>query len=190
MIRITLTLTGALAALAFSAATAHADLDAPTPFGPEFNSTFDDSPLLQQTLYDQDFSLFNAPAETFEGAVHYDRPYYGGGDNYNVSVEQDISGNVPVGEQYNDFRIGDGMYNSFPIEGFGEVYNSIGGTPEAFFTTPFGDLNFPTWFVEAVGPTFFEPSFFTEPSLYAATLPAAELPGLAADLASPLAGLW
>ena len=31
MIRITLTLTGALAALAFSAATAHADPDAPTP---------------------------------------------------------------------------------------------------------------------------------------------------------------
>jgi hypothetical protein len=23
--------------------------------------------------------------------------------------------------------------------------------------TPFGDLNVPTWFVEAVGPTFFEP---------------------------------
>jgi hypothetical protein len=180
MIRITLTLTGALAALAFSAATAHADLDAPTPFGPEFNSTFDDSPWLQQTLYDQDFSLFNAPAETFEGAVRYDHAYYGGANNYNVSVEQDISGNVPVGEQYNDFRI---------FDGFGEVYNSIGGTPEAFYTTPFGDLNFPTWFVEALGPSFFEPSLYFE-SLGATALPAAELPGLAADLPALLAGLW
>lgn len=179
MIRITLTLTGALAALAFSAATAHADLDAPTPFGPEFNSTFDDSPLLQQTLYDQDFSLFNAPAETFEGAVRYDYAYYGGANNYNVSVEQDISGNVPLGEQYNDFRI---------FDGFGEVYNSIGGTPEAFYTTPFGDLNFPTWFVEALGPSFFEPSLYFE-SLGATALPAAELPGLAADLPALLAGL-
>jgi hypothetical protein len=190
MIRITLTLTGALAALAFSAATAHADPDAPTPIGPEFN--VDDYPtwFYDQTAYHQDFSPLNAPAETFEGAVRYDYLYYSGDTNYNVSVEQDISGNVPVGEQYNDFTFGDGQYNPFPIEGFGEVYNSIGGTPEAFFTTPFGDLNFPTWFVEAVGPTFFEPSFFTEPSLYATTLPAAELPGLAADLPALLAGMW
>jgi hypothetical protein len=36
----------------------------------------------------------------------------------------------------------------------------IGGTPEAFFTTPFGDINFPTWFVEALGPSYFEPSLF------------------------------
>ncbi len=186
MIRITLALMGALAALAFCAAPAHADLDAPTPFGPEFNSTVDDSYFLYQTQYDQDFSLFNAPAETFEGAVRYDRPYYGVGDNYHVSVEQDISGNVPVGEQFNDFRIGDG--NSFPIEGFGEVYNSIGGTPEAFLTTPFGDLNFPTWFVEAVGPSFFEPSLYFESP--AAAMPAAELPGLAGDLSALLAGLW
>jgi hypothetical protein len=95
-------------------------------------------------------------------------------ENYNVSVEQDIAGDVPVGEQYNDFT----------FDAFGEVYNNIGGTPEAFYTTPFGDFNFPTWFVEAVGPTFFEPSLFFEPS------PAAELPGLGADLASLLAGLW
>ena len=33
----TVTLTGALAALAFSAATAHADPDAPTPIDAEFN---------------------------------------------------------------------------------------------------------------------------------------------------------
>ena len=33
MIRITLTLMGALAALAFSAATAHAEPDTPTPIG-------------------------------------------------------------------------------------------------------------------------------------------------------------
>ncbi len=180
MIRITLTLTGALAALAFSAATARADLDAPTPFGPEFNYNFDDSPWLQQTLYDQDFSLFNAPAETFDGAVRNDYAYYGGARDYNVSVEQDISGNVPVGEQYNDFRI---------FDGFGEIYNNIGGTPEAFYTTPFGDLNFPTWFVEALGPSFFEPSLYFE-SLGATTLSAAELPGLAADLPALLAGMW
>jgi hypothetical protein len=183
MIRITLTLTGALAALAFSAATAHADLDAPTPFGPEFEYTLNDSPWLHEILDEQDFSLFNAPAETFEGAVRYDHPYYGGSDNYNVSVEQDIAGNVPVGEQYNDFRI-DNFGVGVP-SGFGEVYNSIGGTPEAFFTTPFGDLNFPTWFVEAVGPTFFEPSY-----ALATTSPAAELPGLAGDLSALLAGLW
>lgn len=58
-------------------------------------------------------------------------------------------GNVPVGEQYNDFWIGND---------WGVVYNDIGVTPEAFYITPFGDLNVPTWFVEAVGPTFFEPS--------------------------------
>jgi hypothetical protein len=183
MIRITLTLTGALAALAFSAATAHADPDAPTPIGTEFNITYNFvGPWLDyQTLYDQDFSVPNAPAETFEGAVTSD-PLGQGSYNYNVFVEQDISGNVPVGEQYNDFNIG--------TDGFGEVYNTIGGTPEAFYTTPFGDLNFPTWFVEALGPTFFEPSIFTEPPLSAATLSAAELPGLAADLPPLLAGLW
>ena len=170
MIRISLTLTGALAALAISAATAHADVNAPTPFGPEFNSTFDDGPFLQQALYDQDFSLVNAPGETFEGAVRDDYAYYGGARDYNVSVEQDISGNVPVGEQYNDFYIGN--------LGFDEVYSNIGGTPEAFIVTPFGDLNFPTWFVEAVGPGFFEPSLYFE-SLGATALPAAELPGLA-----------
>jgi hypothetical protein len=126
----------------------------------------------------QDFSLLNAPAETFEGVVRNDYDLLGG-NNDNILVEQDISGNVPVGEQYNDFT----------IDGFGEVYNSIGGTPAAFFTTPFGDLNFPTWFVEAVGPSFFEPSLYFE-SLPATTLSAAELPGLAADLPSLLAGLW
>ena len=180
MIRLTLTMTGALAALAFSAASANADLDAPTPFGSEFNYTYDDSWLLEQQLYHQDFSVSNAPAETFEGAVRYEHAYYGGASDFNVSVEQDLSGNVPVGEQYNDFYIGN--------LGFDEVYNSIGGTPEAFIATPFGDLNFPTWFVEAVGPGFFEPSLYFE-SLGATALPAAELPGLAADLPALLAGL-
>ena len=102
--------------------------------------------------------------------------------NYNLFVEQDISGNVPVGEQYNDLNIG--------LDGFGEIYNTIGGTPEAFIVTPFGDLNFPTWFVEAVGPSFFEPSTLTEAPLSAAALSAAELPGLAVDLPSLLAGRW
>jgi hypothetical protein len=183
MIRITLTLTGALAALAFSAATAHADLDAPTPIGDGFNvndaccagSSFD-----YNELYYQDFSVPNAPAETFEGAVQSDSNVFGGAEDENVVVEQDISGNVPVGEQWNEFHI-DNFGGIF--SGFGEVYNNIGGTPEAFYITPFGDLNVPTWFVEAVGPTFFEPSQF------AAALPAAELPGLTADLSSLLAGL-
>jgi hypothetical protein len=180
MIRITPTLTGALAALASSAATAHADPDAPTPIAPEFNIIADGGhPWVGGILGYQDFSVLNAPDETFEGVVRNDYDLVGG-NNDNILVEQDISGNVPVGEQYNDFT----------IDGFGEVYNSIGGTPEAFYTTPFGDLNFPTWFVEAVGPSFFEPSLFFQPSLEAATLPAAELPGLAADLPSLLAGLW
>lgn len=174
MIRITLTVTGALAALAVSVATSHADPDAPTPIGPEFNIVLDAGhPWVTGNLGQQDFSVFNAPAETFEATVRNDYDLFLG-NNDNILVVQDISGNVPLGEQYNDFTIGD----------FGEVYNSIGGTPEAFFTTPFGDINFPTWFVEAVGPTLFEPSIYFEP------LPAAELSGLAADLSSLLAGLW
>ncbi len=184
MIRITLTLTGALAALVFSAATAHADPDTPTPIGDEFDVTSFNGvgPWLDsQELFHQDLSVPNAPDETFEGVVRYD-PLGQGSYNYNLFVEQDISGNVPVGEQYNDLNIG--------LDGFGEVYNTIGGTPEAFIVTPFGDLNFPTWFVEAVGPSFFEPSTLTEAPLSAAALSAAELPGLAADLPSLLAGLW
>jgi|GEM_PF-3594638 hypothetical protein len=165
MIRITLALTGALAgalaALTFSAATAHAcnvNLacpDVPTPF--DFNLNTVDveqlyNPLFfQETLYDNlDFSVPNAPDQTFEGTVLYRVGEYGG-ENFNISVTQDISGTVPLGEQYNDFTF-------FPDWGnWGEVYNDIGVTPEAFLTTPFGDIDFPTAFVEAVGPTFFEP---------------------------------
>jgi hypothetical protein len=113
-----------------------------------------------------------------------DSPFFGFSgvrSDYNVYVEKDIAGNVPVGEQYNSLN--------FDTEGFSLVYNNIGGTPDAFFTTPFGDLNFPTWFVELLGPSFFEPSFYTEAPLSAATLSASELPGLAADSASLLAGL-
>ena len=124
------------------------------------------------------FQRAQRPDRDVRGRVRNDYDLVGD-NNDNILVLQDISGNVPVGEQYNDFT----------IDGFGEVYNSIGGTPEAFFTTPFGDLNFPTWFVEAVGPSFFEPSLYFE-SLPATTLSAAELPGLAADLPSLLAGLW
>jgi hypothetical protein len=185
MIRITLTLTGALAALAFSAATAHADLDAPTPIGDEFNVNdfIGLGPWLDtQELYNQDFSVPNAPDETFEGVVRLDLVAVGA-HNYNLFVEQDISGNVPIGEQYNDLSLGQSL------SGWGEVYSTIGGTPEAFIVTPFGDLNFPTWFVEGVGPSFFEPASLAEAPVSAATL-SAELPGLAADLASPLAGLW
>jgi hypothetical protein len=178
--RITLTLTGALAALAFSAATVHADVEAPTPIGDAFNYT--DCCVIGpwgalEDQYYQDFSVPNDPAETFEGLVRFDTPFFGysGIDSdYNVYVEKDIAGNVPVGEQYNSLN--------FATEGFSLVYNNIGGTSEAAYITPFGDLNFPTWFVELLGPSFFEPSFYTEAPLSAATLPAAELPGLAADL--------
>ena len=91
--------------------------------------------------------MLNAPDETFEGVVRLDTNGFGL-DDHNVSVVQDISGSVPVGEQYNDFTF---------FDNWGEVDNSIGGTPEAFYITPFGDIDIPTWFVEAVGPTFFEP---------------------------------
>ena len=137
MIRVTLALTGALAALAFSAATAHADPDAPTPIGDQFNvHDFNGlGPWLDsQELYNQDFSVPNTPDETFEGVVRFDQVGVGS-FNYNLFVEQDISGNVPIGEQYN--------YLSFSLGSWSEVYSTIGGTPEVFFATPFGDLNFP-----------------------------------------------
>ncbi|MEB3022375.1 hypothetical protein [[Mycobacterium] crassicus] len=99
-----------------------------------------------------EFSVLNAPDQTFVGTEIYRVGEYGG-DNYNLTVEQDLSGNVPIGEQYNDFT-----FINFPVLGvWGEVYNDIGVTPEAFLTTPFGEIDFPTAFVEAVGPTFFEP---------------------------------
>lgn len=157
MIRITLALTGALAALAFSAATAHADSgwpDSPTSIDGGSNvEYYYSNPLFSSAAtWDQDFSVLNAPDETFEGAVQHEFGVHCC-DNYNVTVEQDISGNVPIGEQYNDFTI-----VNFPILGDWEmVYNDIGVTPEAFLATPFGDIDFPTAFVEAVGPTFFEP---------------------------------
>jgi hypothetical protein len=149
MIRIILAVMGALAALGFSAATAHAGPEAPTPI-PFTDSaiTQSDAPWFEQLQYSQDFSVLNSPDETFVGVVRLDTNGFGL-DDYNVSVVQDISGNVPVGEQYNDFTF---------FDNWGEVYNSIGVTPEAFLTTPYGDIDFPSWFVEAVGPTFFEPS--------------------------------
>jgi hypothetical protein len=190
LIRITLTLTGALAALAFSAATAHADLDdpgAPTPIDAGLNFVFDGGhPLVTGTMWDQDFSVLNAPDETFEGVVRSDYTLWLTANDH-IVVDQDIAGNVPAGEQYNDFYI-TLTAEATGANSFGLVYNDIGGTPEALFTTPFGDINFPTAFVEAVGPSFFEPSLFFD-SLPAATLPAAELPGLAGDLSALLAGL-
>ena len=169
MIRITLALTGALtgalAALTFSAATAHACgtggngfADCPDlPTNIDFNlNTIGVYEINNPLFYQQtettnlDFSVLNAPDQTFEGTVLYRLGEYGG-ENYNLSVVEDISGNVPIGEQYNDFTF-------FDILGeWGEVYNDIGVTPEAFLITPFGDIDFPTAFVEAVGPTFFEP---------------------------------
>ena len=186
----TMILTGALAVLAFSAATAHADLDAPTPIGDEFNVNdfIGLGPWLDtQELYNQDFSVPNAPDETFEGVVRQDYTLWLTANDH-IVVDQDITGNVPVGEQYNDFFI-TLTAEATGANSFGLVYNDIGGTPEAFFTTPSGDLNFPTWFVEAVGPSFFEPSLYFE-SLPAATSSAAELPDLAGDLSALLAGLW
>jgi hypothetical protein len=190
---ITLALTGALAALAFSAATAQASPDAPTPIGDGFNVTdccvIGPWQALEDQYY-QDFSVPNDPANTFEGLVREDSPFFGFSgirSDYNVYVEKDIAGNVPVGEQYNSLN--------FDTEGFNLVYNTIGGTPEAAYITPFGDLNFPTWFVEAVGPSLFEPSFYTEPPLSNATTAAAELPAQAfsaatdpPDAPTPIAG--
>ena len=191
MIRITLALTGTLAALAVSAATAHADLDdpgAPTPIDAGFNFAFDGGhPWVTGTMWDQDFSLLNSPDETFEGVVRSDYTLWLTANDH-IVVDQDIAGNVPLGEQYNDFYITLSA-EATGANSFGLVYSDIGGTPEAFFTTPFGDINFPTAFVEAVGPNFFEPSLFFE-SLPAATSSAAELPGLAGDLSALLAGLW
>jgi hypothetical protein len=190
MIRMTLGLTGTLAVLLFSAAVVHADprTDAPTPIGDGFNVSdccVTGPWQALETQYYQDFSVPNDPAQTFEGLVREDSPFFGFSgirSDYNVYVEQDIAGNVPVGEQYNSLN--------FATEGFNLIYNDIGGTPEAFYITPFGDLNFPTWFVELLGPSFFEPSFYTEPPLSAATMAASDMPGLAADLPSMLAGLW
>src|ERR1700744_1811667 len=187
MIRMTLGMTAALAALAFSAAaTVHADTDYPTPIGDEFNYT--DCCVIGpwqalETQYYQDFSVPNDPADTFEGLVRLDSPFFGFSgirSDYNVYVEKDIAGNVTIGEQYNSLN--------FDTEGFSLIYNNIGGTPEAFFATPFGDLNYPSWLVELLGPSFFEPSFYTEAPMSAATL-SAELPGLGADVPSLLAGL-
>ena len=147
---ITLALTGALAALAFSAATAHADPDEPIPFGDSWGVTESSVPyvVLQYEQY-TDYSVPNDPSETFVGLWRGDIGYLNLLDDHNVSVVQDISGNLPVGEQYNIFTFDDV---------WGVVYNDIGVTPEAFYITPFGDIDVPTWFVEAVGPTFFEPA--------------------------------
>ncbi len=156
MARITLAVTGALAALALSAATAHGDPawpDSPTSLDGGSDILFggSNSSFTAET-WNQDFSVLNNPDETFVGAVTRELGVHCC-DNYNVSVEQDISGNVPIGEQYNDFTF---LY--LPLLGhWSLVYNDIGVTPEAFFTTPLGDLNFPNAFVEAAGPTFFEP---------------------------------
>jgi hypothetical protein len=192
MSRITVALTGALAALAFSAATAHADYvydpDGPPPLLDGYLSVVIDSDVpyvVDRGEWSAHYSVLNDPSQTFVGLEQHDFAYgfsLNGLSDDHIYVEQDISGNVPVGEQYNDFTAGIN-------EDWGVVYNDIGVTPEAFYITPFGDFNVPTWFVEAVGPTFFEPSAPWLEGLSAATLPAAELPGLAADLSSLLAGL-
>ena len=107
MIRITLTLTGALAALAFSAATAQ-----PSPAARYTHANCRHGfpyhrgrlrPMVRgNCMFSQDFSVFNAPDETFEGVVRLDTNGFGL-DDHNVYVVQVISGNVAVGEQYNIF---------------------------------------------------------------------------------------
>jgi hypothetical protein len=143
MMRLTLSLMGALAALGFSASTGHADSvfpDYPTPFGPSWGLTQSYVPwVVSEWQQYSDFSVPNAPDETFVGVSRGDTGWLLDGDN-NVYVQQDISGNVPIGEQYNYFWIGND---------WGVVYNDIGVTPEAFYITPSGDINVPTWFVEA-----------------------------------------
>ena len=72
MIRITLALTGALAALTFSAATAHADYvpdpNGPTPFGDSwvFSESFVPGVVGQDEWY-IDYSVLNDPSQTFVG---------------------------------------------------------------------------------------------------------------------------
>lgn len=147
-LHVTIAVAGAATAGVISAGTAAALPDAPTPIGPEYDITNDGglAGIDTQTLGYQDFSVFGDPTETFTGAVLNDSDVFGG-SNYNVDVYADPTGNVTDGEQYNYF-IGDG---------FGEEYNGIGVTPEADYITPFGDINFPTSLVEALGPEFFEP---------------------------------
>jgi hypothetical protein len=169
MIRITLVLTGALMASGLlPAPSAHACfLDCPDePTNIDYNvNTIEridiQNPLFfQETLYHNlDFSVLNTPDQTFVGTVVYRLGHYGG-ENFNLSVSEDISGNVPLGEQYNDFSIFPPLGTwggDWGLGDWGEVYNDIGVTPEAFLVTPFGNIDFPTAFVEAVGPTFFEP---------------------------------
>jgi hypothetical protein len=90
---ITLALTGALAALAFSAATAHAcngvtacpDLPTPIDFNLNTIGVFEiHNPLFsQETLVTNlDFSVLNAPDQTFETELYRVGEY--GGENYSV----------------------------------------------------------------------------------------------------------
>ena len=73
MIRITLTLTGALAALAFSAATAHADRRRTHSNWPGVQYHLGCRPPMGgRETWDQEYGVLNAPAETFEGIVRND----------------------------------------------------------------------------------------------------------------------
>jgi hypothetical protein len=138
--RITAAVAGAVMAALIPAGVAAADPDAPTPIGPETDIGQLAGPFESSTFDDQDFSV---PDGTFEASVRTtDTPL---GTDYLIGVDQDLTGNVT------------GEYNYFGVDGFGEVYDSLGGTPEAFYVTPMGDIDVPTSFVEAVGPSFFEP---------------------------------
>jgi len=78
------------------AATAHADISEPTPIGDAFNLTdccVTGPWLALETQYYQDFSVPNDPADTFEGLVRVDTPFFGYSgiaSDYNVYVEKDI----------------------------------------------------------------------------------------------------
>jgi hypothetical protein len=81
------------------------DPGAPTPIDTGFNFVSDvGHPWVTGTMWDQDFSVLNAPDETFEGVVRQDYTLWLTANDH-IVVDQDIIGNVPVGEQYNDFFI-------------------------------------------------------------------------------------
>jgi hypothetical protein len=78
------------------------------------------------------------------------------------------------------------QYNVFLIDGYGEYFDSIGGTDQAGYITPMGDIPAPQALAD-LGPTFWEPALesVTVPSSSAADL-AGLLDPSAFDLSSLL----
>ena len=159
--RITAALAGAAMAAVIPAGIAAAQPAAPTPVGPETGIGPDGGlpPLDSQTLGFQDFTVANGGS--FDGAVRSDTDIFGG-TNYNVEVNSDPSAGLADGQQYNVFQ----------IDGYGEYFDSIGGTDQAGLITPMGDIAAPTALAD-LGPTFWEPALeaVTQPGMAAADLP-------------------